>query len=322
MPGAPRPGSAGGRASGPATEAPADRRCGRARHVHVAARARSAPGVFESIEFLIETPGEDIPHLNIRPHYKHRGIAKQFEGRSGPRRCPGRRTRRGHQHRRARAGLREAVERLSGDRVAGAGPGAPRGSRRARADGQPFRCDDAARRCGRAGRGDEPVRLAQGSRHAVWCPGVVRQQVRARSRASRAGCPRLPLLTITPCAASWRSSWAIASALTWRPCMSSASFMDRIRGTGPLPIAAGGSARRARAHRQRQQLRHRRTPGRPYDGYLDPAAGRCRSHARPRATHWPGRGCAGRRSTPRSQLVDAVRRPALTSARGAPSPCR
>jgi formate hydrogenlyase subunit 5 len=36
-------------------------------------------GVFESIEFLIETPGEDIPHLNIRPHYKHRGIAKRFE---------------------------------------------------------------------------------------------------------------------------------------------------------------------------------------------------------------------------------------------------
>ncbi len=38
-------------------------------------------GVYESVEFLIETPGEDIPHLNIRPHYKHRGIAKQFEGR-------------------------------------------------------------------------------------------------------------------------------------------------------------------------------------------------------------------------------------------------
>lgn len=37
-------------------------------------------GVFESIEYLLETPGEDIPHLNIRPHYKHRGIAKTFEG--------------------------------------------------------------------------------------------------------------------------------------------------------------------------------------------------------------------------------------------------
>jgi formate hydrogenlyase subunit 5 len=37
-------------------------------------------GVMESIELLLETPGEDIPHLNIRPHYKHRGIAKRFEG--------------------------------------------------------------------------------------------------------------------------------------------------------------------------------------------------------------------------------------------------
>ena len=37
-------------------------------------------GVFESIEFLVETPGEDIPHLNIRPYFKHRGIAKRFEG--------------------------------------------------------------------------------------------------------------------------------------------------------------------------------------------------------------------------------------------------
>lgn len=38
-------------------------------------------GVFESIEFLLETPGENIPHVAIRPHYKHRGVAKRFEGR-------------------------------------------------------------------------------------------------------------------------------------------------------------------------------------------------------------------------------------------------
>ncbi|MGN6445712.1 hydrogenase large subunit [Amnibacterium sp.] len=37
-------------------------------------------GVVESIEFLLETPGEDVPHLNIRPHFKHRGVAKRFEG--------------------------------------------------------------------------------------------------------------------------------------------------------------------------------------------------------------------------------------------------
>jgi formate hydrogenlyase subunit 5 len=41
-------------------------------------------GVFESIEYLVETPGEDIPHLNIRPHYKHRGMAKRFEGLNAP----------------------------------------------------------------------------------------------------------------------------------------------------------------------------------------------------------------------------------------------
>ncbi len=36
-------------------------------------------GVVESVEFLIETPGEDIPHLRFRPHHKHRGLAKRFE---------------------------------------------------------------------------------------------------------------------------------------------------------------------------------------------------------------------------------------------------
>jgi formate hydrogenlyase subunit 5 len=37
-------------------------------------------GVMESIEYLVETPGEDIPHLNMRLYYKHRGIEKRFEG--------------------------------------------------------------------------------------------------------------------------------------------------------------------------------------------------------------------------------------------------
>ena len=36
-------------------------------------------GVVESVEYLIETVGEDIPHLRVRPHAKHRGIEKRFE---------------------------------------------------------------------------------------------------------------------------------------------------------------------------------------------------------------------------------------------------
>ena len=37
-------------------------------------------GVVEAIEYLVETPGEDIPHLNMRIFYKHRGMEKRFEG--------------------------------------------------------------------------------------------------------------------------------------------------------------------------------------------------------------------------------------------------
>ena len=37
-------------------------------------------GVFESIEYLVETTGEEIPSLGLRVSYKHRGIEKSFEG--------------------------------------------------------------------------------------------------------------------------------------------------------------------------------------------------------------------------------------------------
>jgi Ni,Fe-hydrogenase III large subunit len=39
-------------------------------------------GVFESVEYLVETPGEDIPFPQIRVYYKHRGVEKRFEGRT------------------------------------------------------------------------------------------------------------------------------------------------------------------------------------------------------------------------------------------------
>jgi len=37
-------------------------------------------GVFESVEYLVETPGEDIPYLRTRVFYKHRGVEIRFEG--------------------------------------------------------------------------------------------------------------------------------------------------------------------------------------------------------------------------------------------------
>ena len=37
-------------------------------------------GVFESVEYIVETSGEDIHHLRARFFYKHRGIESRFEG--------------------------------------------------------------------------------------------------------------------------------------------------------------------------------------------------------------------------------------------------
>jgi formate hydrogenlyase subunit 5 len=37
-------------------------------------------GVLESVEYLVETPGEAIPHLNLRVFYKHRGVTQRFTG--------------------------------------------------------------------------------------------------------------------------------------------------------------------------------------------------------------------------------------------------
>lgn len=37
-------------------------------------------GVFETVEYLIETPGERVPHLRARVYYKHRGMEARFAG--------------------------------------------------------------------------------------------------------------------------------------------------------------------------------------------------------------------------------------------------
>ncbi len=62
-------------------------------------------GVVESVEYLVETPGEEIPHLNMRIFYKHRGIEKRFDGQPGRGRAAAGRTGRGDRLRGARAGL-------------------------------------------------------------------------------------------------------------------------------------------------------------------------------------------------------------------------
>ncbi len=38
-------------------------------------------GIFEAIQFLIETGGENVPAIETRPFFKHRGLEARFEGR-------------------------------------------------------------------------------------------------------------------------------------------------------------------------------------------------------------------------------------------------
>ncbi|MGH9073075.1 MAG: NADH-quinone oxidoreductase subunit C [Acidimicrobiales bacterium] len=37
-------------------------------------------GVFETVQYLVETPGEEILHLRTRVYHKHRGLAQRFTG--------------------------------------------------------------------------------------------------------------------------------------------------------------------------------------------------------------------------------------------------
>ena len=41
-------------------------------------------GITETVQFLVETPGEEIPRLQVRPAFKHRGIEARFVGMTVP----------------------------------------------------------------------------------------------------------------------------------------------------------------------------------------------------------------------------------------------
>ena len=69
-------------------------------------------GIFEAIQFQIETGGEDVARLQTRPFFKHRGIEQRFAGLASRRRRPRRRTGCGDRLERAYASaFSQAVER-------------------------------------------------------------------------------------------------------------------------------------------------------------------------------------------------------------------
>jgi Ni,Fe-hydrogenase III large subunit len=223
-------------------------------------------GVFESIEFLIETPGEDIPHLNIRPHYKHRGVAKAFEGRSVDDGVLVAERVEGIASVAHALAFSHAIESLSGATV----PARAALLRVVHAELErlanhldaTMRLADAAGLAVATARfgchKEAAMRLVSamcGSRfgRGVVVPGGVASAPAIGLGEIRSGVERLR-----------RAVAADVEAL-----QRSASFLDRLRGTGPLPVAM------ARGHGALGPVGrgsgfdddHRRAAGRSYDGY-------------------------------------------------------
>lgn len=231
-------------------------------------------GVFESVEFLVETTGEEIPHLRTRAYYKHRGVDRRF--------CD--------------LGIDDAVllaERVEGtcsvahavafcqavEAIAGVEP--PRRAQLVRVlhaelERVAVHLDSVIRHTEGAG---QAVAYARMSRHkeavlrlradlcghrfgrGVVIPGGVAgvQQVDPNRALEAVG----------------RLEAAIADDA--RALMATPSFLDRLRGTGPLPpsivIAHGALGPVARGSGFVDDVRAER----PYGGYrflgFDPAAG-------------------------------------------------
>jgi formate hydrogenlyase subunit 5 len=232
-------------------------------------------GVMESIEYLVETPGEAIPHLNMRVFYKHRGVERRFTGMRVPDAVLLAERTEGIASVAHALAYCHAVERLAGC----APPPAAALVRVLHAELERIanHLDVAMRLADAAGLAVATARLALhkervmrlvsrmcGSRfgRGVVVPGGVGAPMRVPPAELRAELDKLS-----------GQVTAEAAAL-----MASSSFLDRLRGTGPLTLA------RARAHGALGPVG--RAAGfaddnrltRPYDGYQDLAPPPGRAH--------------------------------------------
>jgi Ni,Fe-hydrogenase III large subunit len=233
-------------------------------------------GVLESIEYLVETPGEAIPHLNMRVFYKHRGVEPRFTGLALPD---------GVLLAERAEGIASVAHALAfchaAERIAGCTPPAAAALVRvlhAELERIANHLDVAVRLADAAGLAVATARLALhkervmrlisrmcGSRfgRGVVVPGGVTALPRLSPADLRAELDKL-VTQVT----------AEATAL-----MATSSFLDRLRGTGPL------TPERARIHGALGPIGkaagfaddNRLT--RPYDAYPDLAVPPARAHA-------------------------------------------
>ena len=232
-------------------------------------------GVLESIEYLVETPGEAIPHLNMRVFYKHRGVENRFTGMTPADGVLLAERTEGIASVAHALAFSHAVEQIAGCQP----PPAAALVRVLHAELERI-----------ANHLDVAVRLADAAGLAVATSRLALHKERVLRLVSRlcgsrfgrgvvvpggvSAAPRLPPAEIlTEVDKLRRAVTAEAAAL-----MATSSFLDRLRGTGPLSPGrarqhgALGPVGKAAGYADDDRL------ARPYDGYLSLAVPPVRSH--------------------------------------------
>jgi formate hydrogenlyase subunit 5 len=230
-------------------------------------------GVMESIEYLVETPGEAIPHLNMRVFYKHRGIERRYEGMTltdGVLLAERTEGVAGVAHALA---FCHAAERVAAVEV-------PRAAALVRVQYAELErianhLDVAVKLADAAGLAVATARFALHKEHVLRLVSHMCGSRFGRGVIIPGGVTRLPLIDPAPeLVRLAKRITADADAL-----MATSSFLDRLRGTGPLTTA------RAREHGALGPIGRaagftddaRRT--RPYDAYAQLAPPPGRAHA-------------------------------------------
>jgi len=221
-------------------------------------------GVMESIEYLVETPGEAIPHLNMRVFYKHRGVRQRFTGMTMPD---------GVLLAERTEGIASVAHALAFchavERIAGCEPPPVAGLVRvlhAELERIANHLDVAMRLADAAGLAVATARLALHKERVMRLVSRMCGSRFGRGVVVPGGVSALPRLAPAELAAEI-GQLASQVASEAAALMATSSFLDRLRGTGPLtPVRArthgalgpiGKAAGFADDHRL----------ARPYDGY-------------------------------------------------------
>lgn len=223
-------------------------------------------GVMESVEYLVETPGEEIPHLNIRVFYKHRGIEKRFEGMAAADGVLLAERAEGIASVAHALAYCHAIEEIAGVQV----PRAASLIRVLHAELERLAChlDVIVRLADAAGLAVATSRFGWHKEQVLRLVGQLCGSRFGRGVVTPGGVARQPL---TGPAELLAVAGRIEQRLTadLRLLLGTSSFLDRLRRTGPLPprraAEHGALGPVGRASGRRDDLR----AARPYDGYTD-----------------------------------------------------